>query len=110
MWFDFGWEGVFALSVVFGAIVVVAYRRWRPGFYQWGVIVSLLAAVMASMTLSFRLFYLGTLFELAVGYIVFRHIATADSRGTVAAYRNDSARKQSPPSVLGHAIAPAETQ
>jgi hypothetical protein len=75
LWFDFGWVGLFFISGVLGIAVTLAHRRWRPTAYHWGMVLAILIQVLATMTLAFRLFYLETILQLAVGYVAFRHIA-----------------------------------
>ena len=80
IWFDFGFVGVAVLSALLGWVAVVAHRRARVGRLAAAWAAATIAGLLLTMPQAYRLFYLDTLFQLAVGVLAFTWIQRSRER------------------------------
>lgn len=86
MYFDFGILGVFGLSLLLGWLALVSHRKADTGRMEWAWVSALMATLLFSLPLGFRLFNLDVALQLTLGFLSFRMIRlAAKGRRTVFA-------------------------
>lgn len=79
IWFDFGTLGVMVLSFLLGGLSSFGHRRARNGSIGWAWVSSSCVALMLTLPLTYRLFFLDVALQLLAGLALFAFMARSRS-------------------------------